>query len=126
MTLKRGAAFYVMTSAKDILLDAYMPALNRGRFTTGLFVLCRYSLRPFAVGLLASGIRAWMFPFERGDCADYRTWLAADRGIKREQTHISELNQKKIRELLGNAAADSQPGVPIERRGNVLYPVKVQ
>ena len=33
----------------------YAPALKEGRFASGLFVLCRYSLKPFAVGLLASG-----------------------------------------------------------------------
>ena len=121
MTLKTGAAFYIMTSAQDILFDLFTPALNEGRFSSGLFVLCRYSLRPFAVGLLASGIRGWLFPFESGDCRDYKTWLLADRGIKEERTEINERNQKTIRELLAKAAKEPMPNTRFERRGNVLY-----
>ena len=121
MTLKTGAAFYIMTSAKDILFDVFKPALDEGRFSSGLFVLCRYSMRPFAVGLLASGIRGWLFPFERGDCQDYKTWLQADRGIKEEQTEINESNQRTIRELLGNAAKETSPDTQFEKRGNVFY-----
>ncbi len=121
MTLRTGAAFYIMTSAKEILLDVFAPALDEGRFSSGLFVLCRYSLRPFAVGLLASGMRGWLFPFESGDCQDYRTWLRADRGIKEEQTAIDEPNQRKIRGLLRDAAKEPLPATQFERRGNVLY-----
>ena len=121
MTLKTGAVFYIMTSAKDILLDVFAPALDEGRFSSGLFVLCRYSLRPFAVGLLASGMRGRMFPFESGDCKDYRTWLRADVGIKEEQTEIDASNQERIRELLRDAAKEPSPATRFERRGNVLY-----
>ncbi|MBI4702641.1 MAG: hypothetical protein HY744_16085 [Deltaproteobacteria bacterium] len=119
-TLKAGAAFYIMTSARDILSDVFTPALNERRFSAGLFLLCRYSLRPFTVGLLASGIQGWMFPFERGDCADYRTWLLADRGIKDEQTRISEQSWKDIHGLLDNAAKDPSTVKRFDRRGNVL------
>ncbi len=122
LALKRGAAFYIMTSAQDILFDLFAPALNEGRFSSGLFVLCRYSLRPFAVGLLASGIRGWLFPFESGDCRDYKTWLLADRGIKEERTEINEPSQRTIRELLAKTAKEPSPPTHIERRGNVLYP----
>jgi len=121
MTLRTGAAFYIMTSARDILLDVFVPALDDGRFSSGLFVLCRYSLRPFALGLLASGMRGWLFPFESGDCQDYRTWLLADRGIKEEQTVIDGPNQKKIKGLLESASKESSPATQFERRGNVLY-----
>jgi hypothetical protein len=122
MALKAGAAFYVMTSARDILLDLFMPALSEGRFSSGLFALCRYSLKPFAVGLSASGIRGWMLPFERGDCADYRTWLRADRGVKDDQTSISEQNQKTIAELLANAAQETDSIKKYKRQGNILCP----
>ena len=109
LALRAGAACYVMTSAKDILLD--------------LFVLCRYSLRPFAVGLLAGGVRGWMFPFEKGDCRDYRTWLQADRGIKEERTEIKPANRGAIRDLL-RAAAHAPPFAPgFEKRGNILHPL---
>jgi len=122
MALKADAAFYIMTSAKDILLDVFTPALNEGRFSSGLFVLCRYSLRPFTVGLLVSGIRGWLFPFERGDCMDYKTWLLADRGVKEEQTSISEQNRTIIREILGNATKEPDPLKKFKRQGNILCP----
>jgi hypothetical protein len=66
--LRAGSAFYVMTSARDILGDVYVPALERRRFATGLFVLCRYSFGPFAVGVLASGMSARLLPLGSGDC----------------------------------------------------------
>ncbi len=122
MALESGAVFYIMTSAQDILFDLFVPALNERRFTSGLFVLCRYSLRPFAVGLLASGIDGWLLSFERGDCRDYRTWLQADRGIKKERTEINDSNQRKIKELLARAAEESSPNHRFEKRGNMLYP----
>jgi hypothetical protein len=122
MALGTGAAFYIMTSARDILFDVFTPAPGRGTFSSGLFVLCRYSLRPFAVGLLASGIRGRLFPFENGDCQDYGTWLLADRGIKDEQTTLDEPRQRSIRVLLKAAAQDPPRANQFERRGNVLYP----
>jgi dolichol kinase len=110
MTLGTGAAFYIMTSARDILFDVFVPSLDRKTFSSGLFVLCRYSLRPFAAGLVASGIRGWLFPFEQGDCQDYRTWLLADRGIKDEQTTLGEPRHGAIRGLLEGARKEMPPG----------------
>ena len=123
LALRAGAAVYVMTSAQDILLDVFAPALDDRRFTSGLFALCRYSLRPFAVGLLAGGMRGWMFPFEQGDCRDYKTWLKADRGTKDERTEINPPNRSAIREFLRAAAPDSPPAAGFEKRGNVLFPL---
>ena len=122
LALRAGAAVYIMTSAKDILFDVFVPALEDGEFSAGLFVLCRYSLKPFAVGLLAAGIRGWLAPFETGDCRDYRTWLQADRGIKQEQTAISEENRQAIRDMLRDAARNPAGAARFQRRGNVLYP----
>jgi hypothetical protein len=121
MTLQTGAAFYVMTSAKDILLDVFVPAM-KGRFSSGLFALCRYSLRPFAVGLLASGVRARLFPFEKGDCRDYRTWLLADRGVKDDRTEMAEPSRATLNRLLAESARPSPPA-RFSKRGNVLYAV---
>ncbi len=122
LTLETGAAFYIMTSARDILFDVFVPSLDRGTFSSGLFVLCRYSIRPFAVGLLASGIRARLLPFEKGDCTDYRTWLLADRGIKDEQTALGEPRCGMIREQLEGAGQTPPPAGRFEKRGHVLYP----
>jgi len=119
-SLRAGSAFYVMTSARDILDDVYVPALESRRFTTGLFVLCRYSFKPFAVGLMASGIRARLVPLGQGDCRNYRTWLLADRGIKGEQTTVDATASADVAARLGGAP----PVGPLRvvRRGNVLFP----
>ena len=121
LALKTGSAFYIMTSARDILLDVFAPSLREGRFTSALFVLCRYSLRPFAVGMLASGIRGCIFQFKQGDCRDYRTWLLADRGIKNEQTEILDSTRAMIREIFASAPKESMPAVRFDKRGNVFF-----
>ena len=123
LALRAGVAFYIMTSARDILCDLYVPARTRRTFAAGLFVLCRYSLRPFAAGLLVAGIRGRMWPFDRGDCRDYPTWLRADRGEKNERTEISAANLRRIREVLLAAAPARPPGTRFEKRGQILFPL---
>lgn len=120
-SLRAGSAFYVMTSARDILDDVYVPALKSRRFPSGLFVLCRYSFKPFAVGLLASGIGARLLPLGQGDCRDYRTWLLADRGIKDQQTTVDGTAMAGVADLIGRAAP--WKALTVERRGNVLHPL---
>jgi hypothetical protein len=121
LALKSGAAVYIMTSARDILLDVFVPALDRGRFSSGVFALCGYSVRPFAVGLLASGMRGWLLPFANGDCRDYKTWLRADRGIKDDQTSLDGPTNRTIRGLLENAAEGPPVATQFEKRGHVLH-----
>jgi len=121
LALSAGTALYIMTSARDILLDVFVPALDRGRFTSGAFALCGYSVKPFAVGLLASGMRGWLFPFASGDCRDYKTWLLADRGIKDDQTSLAGPAHRTIRGLLENAAEGPPVATQFEKRGHVLY-----
>jgi len=122
LALHAGAALYIMTSARDILLDVFVAALDQGRFTSGAFALCGYSVRPFAVGLLASGMRGWLLPFANGDCRDYTTWLRADRGVKDEQTILDAPTHRTLRALLEDAATRKTPATRFERRGHVLYP----
>jgi hypothetical protein len=121
LTLKTGSAFYIMTSARDILLDVFAPSLREGRFTSALFVLCRYSLQPFAVGMLASGIRGCMFQFKEGDCRDYRTWLLADRGIKNEETQILDSTRAMIRGILTSASKEAMPTARFRKRGDIFF-----
>jgi len=122
LALKTGAAFYVMTSAQDILFDVFTPALAERRFTSGLFAICRYSLQPFAVGMLAAGIRGQLFSFRSGDCRDYATWLLADRGTKEERTEIDASDRKTIRQLLARTSSESVSGTQYRKQGNIFYP----
>ena len=121
LSLRAGAAFYVMTSARDILLDVFAPALAASTFAAGAFALCRYSLRPFAVGLRAAGVRGWMWSFASGDCRDYPTWLRADNGDKPDRTEIAAPDCQTFREFL-RAAAQAAPPARFDKRGNVLHP----
>ena len=120
LALKAGSAFYIMTSARDILSDVFMPSLRESRFTSAVFLLCAYSLRPFAVGMLASGIQGCLFQFRHGDCRDYGQWLLADRGIKNEQTVIHESSRAAIRGILAGAQRQPAP-VQFKRRGNIYF-----
>ena len=120
--LEAGASLYIMTSARDILFDVYLPSLDDQRFTTGIFALCRYSIRPFSVPLITAGVRAWLFPYERGDCTDYGTWLLADQGIKKEQTNLAEEDLKAICDLLEASAEPVPSRVKSYEKGNIYYP----
>lgn len=102
-------------------MDVFVPALEDGTFSSGVFLLCRYSLRPFSVGLLAAGMRGLLLPFETGDCRDYATWLLADRGIKEEQTEVPRPAHTAIRALLENPAGVPPRPAQFERRGNILF-----
>ena len=121
MTLNSGAAFYIMTSAQDILFDVFAPAKKKARFSSGLFVLCRYSLMPFAVGMLATNMRGWLFSFEKGDCRDYKTWLLADRGIKDDRTEVTESTRGIIKEILMNSIKNPTSNSHFEKRGNIYF-----
>ena len=120
MALYANSAFYIMTSAQNILFDIFEPALNKRKFSKGLFVLCRYSFRPFIIGMMASGIDGLLFPFESGDCRDYKTWVKADVGIKNEQTCIIEQNENRIKNFLKNK--ESSPVKIFKKNGNIFYP----
>jgi hypothetical protein len=119
--LASGSAFYVMTSARDILHDVLLPALLRGQIRHAVLVMCRYSFEPMRLALAICGIKALLFPFLHGDCRDYATWRRADVGDKLEQTLIDE---SSLAELMGtlSAAALPPPAMRFERVGNIYEP----
>lgn len=121
--LRAHAAFYIMTSARDILFDVFKPALENDAFKTGLFMLCRYSFRPFFVGMHVSGIEGIMFPYASGDCRDYTTWKKADRGEKDETTELDPGVKDRIEDLIGKGFCDTGSIVKFEKRNHIFYPV---
>jgi hypothetical protein len=120
--LRSDAAFYIMTSATDILRDVFEPSAGNRRFTCGLFVLCRYSFRPFLLGLLASGLEGRLLPLEQGDCRDYRTWLRADRGLKDERTTVAETSVDILGKILEAQAPAADAIARCSRQGNIYLP----
>ena len=118
--LNRGCALYIMTSARDILFDIMLPAMQEKRFEYAMLALCRYSFEPFRIAVSIAGLKARLFAFESGDCEDYNTWLLADRGTKHEQTCFNSEDYSEIIEFLGHYSVCGE--VNIQREGNVFFP----
>lgn len=120
VALSSKSDFYIMTSAKDILSDLFLPALNLHIYTTALLSLCQYSFEPFKIALFISGIDALLFPFKTGDCEDYRTWRQADKGVKDTQTQLRDRDLETIRTLLQNSTHKLNPGLKYTKNGNIF------
>lgn len=120
LALYKGSSFYIMTSAKDILHDIFLPSVKKGKYLKGLFCMCKYSFEPFKTALLISGIEACLFSFESGDCRDYKTWLRADKGIKDEQTTLSNTFVQSLENILSLTSADRN--LKFRKSGNIFYP----
>ncbi len=118
--LSSKSDFYIMTSAKDILYDLFLPALNSNVYTTALLGLCQYSFEPFKIALFISGIDGLLFPFEKGDCEDYHTWRQADKGIKDTQTQLRDRDLETIKILLQNSTHQLDPGSKYTKTGNIF------
>lgn len=119
--LQANSAFYIMTSAEDILFDVYEPALKSKKFNSGVFIMCAYSFKPFFIGMYSSGLEGRIFPLCSGDCCDYKAWIKADRGDKPEQTELDPDTQKKI-ELLLSKTLQKKDILRFEKKGNIFYP----
>jgi hypothetical protein len=120
MALYKRSSFYIMTSAKDILYDIFQPSVETGKYSKGLFFMCKYSFEPFKIALLISGIQACLYPFETGDCKDYKAWLKADTGIKDEQTTLSNTFNRIIDSIL--SVTSSKSNIKFKKTGNIFYP----
>ncbi|MFC2157893.1 hypothetical protein ACFLT9_08660 [Acidobacteriota bacterium] len=94
--LSAGWSFYIMTSAADILHDLLLPALRKGSYRQAILGLCGFSFSPFLLALEICGISSLMYPFQAGDCKDYKSWRQADIGIKEERTELDPIQVEKI------------------------------
>jgi hypothetical protein len=118
--LSSKSDFYIMTSAKDILADLFLPALHSNTYETALLGLCHFSFEPFKIALFISGIGAFLFPFEKGDCKDYRTWRKADKGIKDTQTQLKDCDLETIKTLLENSTPVCDAEFKFKKFGNIF------
>lgn len=71
MALDAGSSLNIMTSARDILFDVFLPAIKGSTAQPALFGFFRYSLEPFKIALYVADIYARLFTFESGSCQDY-------------------------------------------------------
>lgn len=120
--MQKGACFYIMTSAKDILHDLFLPALRHRKYRRGVFALCRFSFDPFVLPLMMAEMEFALVPFASGDCRDYGTWLKADVGIKEDQTAIANQHQTTLQRLLSPADEENHPAHFYHKYGNVFEP----
>lgn len=120
--LATGSSLYIMTSAQDVLLDLFVPALRNNFHTRVLLTLCAYSLRPFRLALDICGIEAAIFSFQKGDCTDYATWRKADKGIKDEQTCFNMDSIMHIKNLMQTSEGKTTHVGTFIKKGNIFYP----
>jgi len=119
--LRCGSALYIMTSARDILEDVLLPALEQRRFQRALLTMCRYSFEPIGLALAICGIEARLVPFAHGDCRDYSTWRRADTGDKPEQTSMEATSFQRL--ISSFSGLEPGKGAPRFRKtGNVYQP----
>ena len=121
LALKSNSPFYIMTSARDILHDLLLPASKKNTFSQAILGLCRYSVEPFKIALAVCSIDADFFPFEKGDCQDYKTWRRADKGIKEEQTCFFDKDLKTITAILSNCPVKSDQKSKFRKIGNTFF-----
>ena len=119
--LEAGCMFYIMTSARDILFDLLLPAMEKRSYRSALLGLCRYSIEPFRIALSVVGLEAELTAFAEGDCTDYRSWRRADIGKKDERTCFSSEDLEAF--LLGISGASAGAGGKEFRKvGNLFFP----
>ena len=106
--LRAGASFAILTSAQDIADDVLLPALERGRFTHCLVAICPYSMEPMSLALLACGLLGLLYPYSKGACSDFGSWLRADGGEKPDQTHLATGALRRLAALLRLLARERQ------------------
>lgn len=121
--LASGSSLYIMTSARDILFDVFLPAMNSNFTQTAVFGLCHYSLEPFKMALHITDINATLFTFESGDCRDYSTWRKADKGIKLDQTKLKNCDMDKIIHILNRSDKEERCELKYLKKQNVFVPL---
>jgi hypothetical protein len=103
-SLACGSTLYVMTSARDILRDVLLPALEQRRFHSAVLAICRYSFEPVSLALAICGVDVHLVPFLEGDCREYASWRRADMGEKPERTVLDPAGIAELMETLSGAA----------------------
>ncbi len=103
--LAAGATLHIMTSARDIAHDIFLPTLRRNRFPRAILLVCPYSVQPIALPVLICRMQALVFTYGAGDCRTYEQWLRADGGIKPERTFLPASGNRQLLALLDAIAS---------------------
>ncbi|MFB3777734.1 MAG: hypothetical protein ACE141_08985 [Bryobacteraceae bacterium] len=123
--LPAGAALYAMTSAADIASDLLLPVLRSGVPRLSLLSVCPYSVPPLTLAMTICGLRGIVQSYSEGDCRDFATWLRADEGDKREQTHLPPAAHTRLLDFLDRvAAARREQPRRYTQQGNLYVPAR--
>ena len=95
-TLSVGGTMHIMTSARDMVYDIFLPSLNHGKYRNAVFILCAYSSEPLILPMAICGIKGILVKYSKGDCRDFDEFIKADGGLKNERT---SLNKKSLLEV---------------------------
>lgn len=120
--LAKGCPVYIMTSAKDIARDFMFPQMRSGLFPSAILLLCPFSVQAIIPPLLICGVDTLLISYAGGSCADYKQWLEADEGIKKERTTLDPEARKKIEAVLGQIGGGPPRRRQFRREGNVFFP----
>ena len=121
LAAQNNADLYIMTSAKDIARDVYLPAIQQTEYQAGLFFLCSYSNDAFTFGLSMSDIKGAIIEFCSGDCQNHHDWTQADVGCKNDQTFVDSAVWTNLLETLTTKAERSSVAKrpSFEQRGRI-------
>ena len=122
LALRAGFDLYIMTSARDILLDILLPVVEQKHDALAVLTLCRYSFEPFRIALAVTGLKGYLFEFREGDCQNYSAWRLADKGHKSERTCLQPEDLNQLLHYFKAAAAESRPFPEIKRMRNTYTP----
>lgn len=120
--LERGCSIYIMTSAKDIARDFFIPQIRSGKFPSAILLLCPYSIQAIIPPLFICDTSGFLLAYNSGYCRDYQQWLSADRGKKEEMTAINKPSWEKLLDLLSKSACAEPRAQHFRREGNIFYP----
>jgi hypothetical protein len=98
--IKAGASFQIMTSARDITRDIFIPALDDKKIRHAILFICPYSILLIILPLFICGIKFMIIPYATGDCRDYADFVRADMGIKPKRTFPSGENFELVLDIL--------------------------
>jgi hypothetical protein len=98
--IQSGASFHIMTSAKDIAWDIFIPALEKQRFRYAIMFICPYSILPITLPLFICSIKFMIIPYTTGNCRNYGEFVRADVGIKPKRTFPSKKNFELVLNIL--------------------------
>lgn len=98
--LNAGGYMHIMTSAREIIYDIFLPSIIQKRFRNAIFLLCPYSAEAIILPLMICDIKSMLVKYTEGQCNDFEDFTLADKGSKRERTSVNKSSLVEINNML--------------------------